>query len=236
MMEHQGSVLFIEDDSSIRRSLRATLTALGFTVGEASNGEEGLLRMQTTEYEAVLLDINMPGIGGMETCRRLRQSFPRAPILMLTVREGEDDKVEALESGADDYITKPFHIRELIARLRVAIRRQRSPVIAADVSFRIGAVLLDPLRHRVEKSGQMISLTPKEFDTLHYLMQHAGQPVTHARLLMAVWGPEYGNEREYLRVIVRQLRVKLEENPSRPKYLLTEPYIGYRFAGNIAED
>jgi two-component system KDP operon response regulator KdpE len=236
MMEHQGSVLFIEDDSSIRRSLRATLTALGFTVGEASNGEEGLLRMQTTEYEAVLLDINMPGIGGMETCRRLRQSFPRAPILMLTVREGEDDKVEALESGADDYITKPFHIRELIARLRVAIRRQRSPAIAADVSFRIGAVLLDPLRHRVEKSGQMISLTPKEFDTLHYLMQHAGQPVIHARLLMAVWGPEYGNEREYLRVIVRQLRVKLEENPSRPKYLLTEPYIGYRFAGNIAED
>jgi two-component system KDP operon response regulator KdpE len=155
---------------------------------------------------------------------------------MLTVREGEDDKVEALEAGADDYITKPFHIREYTARLRAAIRRQRSPVIATDSSSKIGAVLLDFLRHRVEKSGQIVSLTPKEFDTLHYLMQHAGQPVTHARLLMAVWGPGYSNEREYLRVIVRQLRVKLEENPSRPEYLLTEPYIGYRFAESIARD
>lgn len=235
-MEHQGSVLFIEDDSSIRRSLRATLTALGFTVGEANNGEEGLLRMHAMEYEVILLDINMPGIGGMETCRRLRRSFPRVPILVLTVREGEDDKVKALELGADDYITKPFHIRELIARLRAAIRRQRSPAIASDASFKIGAVLLDPLRRRVEKSGRHVVLTPKEFDTLHYLMRHAGQPVTHARLLIAVWGPEYGNEREYLRVIVRQLRVKLEENPSQPKYLLTEPYIGYRFAENLSED
>ena len=235
-MQHQGSILFVEDDSSIRHSLRATLTALGFTVGEARSGEEGLAQMQMTEYDVVLLDINMPGIGGMETCRRLRQNFPRVPILMLTVREGEDDKVQALELGADDYITKPFHIRELIARLRAAIRRYRSPVIATSSSFKIGAVLLDPLRRRVEKSGQPVVLTPKEFDTLHYLIQHAGQPVTHARLLMAVWGPEYGNEREYLRVIVRQLRMKLEDNPSRPKYLLTEPYIGYRFAESISEN
>ena len=138
--------------------------------------------------------------------------------------------------GADDYITKPFQIRELIARLRAAIRRQRSPVITSNSSFQVGAVLLDPLRRRVEKSGQHVVLTPKEFDTLHYLIQHAGQPVAHSRLLMAVWGPEYGNEREYLRVIVRQLRMKLEENPSRPKYLLTEPYIGYRFVESITED
>jgi two-component system KDP operon response regulator KdpE len=235
-VKNQGSVLIVEDDSSIRNSLRATLTALGFTVGEARTGEEGLERMQMTEYEVILLDINMAGIGGMETCRRLRRSFPRVPILMLTVREGEDDKVQALELGADDYITKPFHIRELIARLRAAVRRQRSPLIAPNSSLRIGAVLLDPLRRRVEKSGRHVVLTPKEFDTLHYLIRHAGQPVTHARLLMAVWGPEYGNEREYLRVIVRQLRMKLEENPSRPEYLLTEPYIGYRFAESISKD
>ena len=233
-MEQQGSVLLIEDDFGIRRSLQATLTALGFNVSEAGNGEEGILRMQTTAPDVILLDINMPGIGGMETCGRLRQSFPSVSIFMLTVREGEDDKVKALESGADDYITKPFQIRELVARLRAAIRRQRSPMVAPDVTLKVGAILLDPVRHRVEKSGQSISLTPKEFDTLRYLMAHAGEPVTHLRLLMAVWGPEYGSEREYLRVIVRHLRVKIEDDPSRPRYLLTEPYIGYRFAEDAA--
>ena len=229
MTVQQGSVLLIEDDSGIRRSLHATLTALGFHVAEASNGEEGLLRMQMSSSDVILLDINMPGIGGIETCRRLRRGFPSVPILMLTVRESEDDKVEALESGADDYVTKPFQMRELVARLRASIRRQRSPVVTADVPLNVGAITLDPARHRVEKSGQAINLTPKEFDTLRYLMAHAGQPVTHMRLLIAVWGPEYGNEREYLRVIVRQLRLKIENDPSCPKYLLTEPYIGYRF-------
>jgi len=230
-MKHQGSVLVIEDDLSIRRTLQTTLTALGFTIGEASSGEEGLLHIQTTRYDAILLDINMPGLGGIETCRSLREVSPGVPILMLTVRDSEDDKVEALECGADDYITKPFRIRELIARLRAAIRRQqRSKVHLEDACLKIGEVLLDPLRHRVEKSSKAVALTPKEFDTLYYLMQHAGQPVTHKRLLMAVWGPEFGNEREYLRVIIRQLRLKLENVPSEPQYLLTEPYIGYRFA------
>ena len=219
----------IEDDTSIRRSLRATLTALSFRVGEASSGEEALVQIHTAEYDVVLLDINMPGMGGMETCRRLRRAFSQIPILMLTVREAEDDKVEALESGADDYITKPFHVRELVARLRAAIRRRRSPNISTDTCLRVGAITLDPQRRRVEKAGVLISLTPKEYETLHHLMRHAGQPLTHARLLTAVWGPEYGNEREYLRVIVRQLRVKLEHDPSRPIYLLTEPYVGYRF-------
>ena len=234
-MAQQGSVLLIEDDFGIRRSLQATLTALGFSIAEASTGEEGILLMQMKASDVILLDINMPGIGGMETCRRLRRSFPLVPIFMLTVREGEDDKVEALESGADDYITKPFQIRELVARLRAAIRRLRSPALPTDATLRIGAIQLDPVRHVVEKSGRPVSLTPKEFDTLRYLMTHAGGPVTHLRLLMAVWGPEYGNEREYLRVIVRQLRVKLEDNPSRPEYLLTEPYIGYRFAERIQQ-
>ena len=234
-MDHQGSVLLIEDDSSIRRSLRATLTALCFTVGEASSGEEAFIQFQKVDYDVALLDINMPGIGGMETCRRLRDSFAQIPIIMLTIRESEDDKVEALECGADDYVTKPFHIRELVARLRAAIRRRRLPSKSADPCLRVGVIILDPVRRRVEKAGVPINLTPKEFETLHQLMQHAGRPLTHARLLTAVWGPEYGSEREYLRVIMRQLRMKLEQNPSRPTYLLTEPYIGYRFVEHVRE-
>jgi two-component system KDP operon response regulator KdpE len=228
-MEHQGSVLLVEDDSGIRRSLRATLTALCFTVGEASSGEDAFIQMRKADYDVVLLDINMPGIGGMETCRRLRQSFSHLPIIMLTVRQAEDDKVEALECGADDYVTKPFHVRELVARLRAAIRRRHLPTVSGNPCMKVGAIVLDPVRRRVAKAGVAINLTPKEFETLHHLMRHAGEPLTHARLLTAVWGPEYGNEREYLRVIMRQLRVKLEQDPARPTYLLTEPYIGYRF-------
>jgi len=225
----QGNVLVVEDDPGIRQSLHATLTALGFVIGEASNGEEALMRLRMVNYDAVLLDINMPGIGGIEACRRIRQSFPRLQVIMLTVRDKEDDKVEALDAGADDYVTKPFQIRELSARLRTAIRRSKTSVLPSDSSIIIGAVLLDPIRRRVEKLGQQIHLTPKEFEMLNYLMAHAGRPIPHSRLLASIWGPEYGDEREYLRVIINQLRKKIEDDPANPTYILTESYIGYRF-------
>lgn len=225
----QGRILIVEDDSALRRTLRTTLDALGFDIGEASNGEEALTRLRMVDYEAVLLDINMPGIGGIETCRRIRRAFTRLPILMLTVRDSEDDKVEALESGADDYITKPFQIRELTARIRTAIRRFQAPETPSEMPITIGAIMLDPIRRRVERSGVEVRLTPREFDALHFLMEHSGRPVTHARLLAALRGPGYGDEREYLRVLIGQLRKKLEDNPANPTYLLTDSYIGYRF-------
>ena len=229
MEESQGRLLIVEDDSALRRSLRTTLDVLGFDVGEASNGEDGLVRLRMVDYEAVLLDINMPGIGGIETCRRIRRSYTRIPILMLTVRDSEDDKVEALEAGADDYVTKPFQTRELTARLRSAVRRFRAPETPAQMPLINGVIMLDPVRRRVERSGLEVHLTPREFDALHFLMMHAGRPVTHARLIAALRGPGFGNERAYLRVLVGQLRKKLEDDAADPKYILTDSYIGYRF-------
>lgn len=228
-MEQRWNVLVVEDDAGIRQSLFETLSALGLVIGEAGNGEEAMLRLRMIGYDAVLLDINMPGMGGMEACRRIHHSYPHLPIIMLTVRDEEDDKVEALDAGADDYVTKPFQIRELTARLRSAIRRSKTLPVPPDSPTVIGSVMLDPTRYRVEKQGQEIHLSPKEFEMLRYLMQHAGRPVPHNRLLASIWGPEYGNEREYLRVIINQLRKKIEDDPAHPTYILTESYIGYRF-------
>jgi two-component system, OmpR family, KDP operon response regulator KdpE len=223
------NVLIVEDDAGIRQSLFETLSALGFVVGEAGTGEEALLRLRMIDYDAVLLDINMPGMGGIETCRSIHDSYPRLPVIVLTVRDEEDDKVEALDAGADDYVTKPFQIRELTARLRAAIRRSKTSAVAPDSWIVIGEIMLNPGRHRVEKQGQELHLTPKEFEMLRYLMEHAGRPVPHSRLLISIWGPEYGNEREYLRVLISQLRKKVEDDPARPTYILTESHIGYRF-------
>ena len=228
-MDQRWNVLVVEDDQGIRQSLSETLSALGFVIGEAATGEDALIRLRMVGYDAVLLDINMPGMGGIEACRRMSAAYPRLPIIMLTVRDQEDDKVEALDAGADDYVTKPFQIRELTARLRASIRRsQRSP-LPPHAPTTIGKLTIDPLRYRVEKDGHEIHLSPKEFEMLQYLMQHAGRPVAHARLLVAIWGPEYGNEREYLRVLVSQLRKKIEDNPALPTYILTDSYVGYRF-------
>lgn len=228
-MTKRLNVLIVEDDAGIRQSLFETLTVLGFVIGEASNGEHALLRLRMVDYDAVLLDINMPGMGGIETCRRICHSHPHIPIIMLTVRDEEDDKVEALDAGADDYVTKPFQIRELTARLRSAIRRSKTSTVQSDSTVVIGALRLDPDRHRVEKMGQEVRLTPKEFEMLRYLMEHAGRPIPHNRLLTSIWGAEYGNEREYLRVLINQLRKKIEDDPAHPSYILTESYIGYRF-------
>jgi two-component system KDP operon response regulator KdpE len=226
----QGKVLLVDDDASIRRALYTTLSALGFEIEEASSGEQAVSFVRTERYDAVLLDINMPGVGGIEACRMLRRLTPGLPILMLTVRDSADDKIDALDAGADDYITKPFHVGELTARVRSAVRRSRLAQGESETVIAIGEIELDRERRLVRKSGTLVHLTPKEFDLLCCLMSHAGKPLTHARLLTSVWGTEYGSELEYLRTFVRQLRKKLEDDPARPKYLLTESYVGYRFS------
>jgi two-component system KDP operon response regulator KdpE len=225
----QSRVLLVDDEPSIRRALRTTLSALGCDIEEASGGEQAVSFVHTERYDAALLDINMPGMGGIEACRIIRRLCPRLPILMLTVRDSEDDKIDALDAGADDYVTKPFHVGELLARVRSAVRRSHATQDDTDTVITIGDIDLDFERRLVRKSGKIIHLTPKEFDLLYCLMSHAGKLLTHARLLSSVWGNDYGNEVEYLRTYIRQLRKKLEDNPSRPEYLLTEPYVGYRF-------
>jgi two-component system KDP operon response regulator KdpE len=223
-------ILVVDDESAIRRALRPPLLELGFHVTEASRGEEALQLLRGGNCDAVLLDMNMPGIGGLETLRRIRAFAPRLPILMLTVRDQEEDKVEALELGADDYVTKPFSTRELVARIRSAVRRVRAPARAEDALIEIGEISLDPVKRSVTKSGVPVHLTRKEFDILRCLMSCAGRVVTYAKLLTAVWGADCREEVEYLRTFVRQLRKKIEDDPSNPRYLLTDAYVGYRFA------
>lgn len=235
MNRESSNLLIVDDERSIRLSLRTILSNFGFDIVEAARGEEALALVRSAQFDAVLLDINMPGMGGIEVCRIMRKASPRLPIVMLTVQGGEDRKVEALDAGADDYITKPFQLRELTARLRAAVRRNK---LADDEvrAIQIGDVLLDPDRHLVEKKGQNVHLTPKQFEVLHYLMVNAGRPIPHARLLRSVWGPEYGNELEYLRTFIRQIRMKIEDDPANPRYLLTDSHIGYRFCETAEEE
>ena len=225
----QGSILVVDDATATRRALRVALSGMGFAVVEAARGEEALSLVRVSWFDAVLLDVDMPGMGGVETCRRIRSAIARLPILMLTVMDSEEDKVLALDAGADDYITKPFQLRELAARLRSAVRRRNAQDANMDAPIRHGQLELDPVKYRLQKPGRTIHLTPTEFEMLHYLMVHAGEPIPHARLLKSVWGPEYGNELEYLRTFVRQLRKKIEDDPQNPQYLLTDAYVGYRF-------
>jgi two-component system KDP operon response regulator KdpE len=223
-------ILVVDDEPAIRRALRPPLVELGFQVAEASRGEEALQILRAGSFDAVLLDMNMPGLGGIETLRRIRAFALKLPILMLTVRDQEEDKVEALDMGADDYVTKPFSTRELVARIRTAVRRTRTPDRAEDAPIEVGEIRLDPVRHKVTKRGEEVRLTRKEFDILHCLMSRAGRVVTYAKLLTAVWGADFREEVEYLRTFVRQLRKKIEDDPSSPVYLLTDVYVGYRFA------
>ena len=222
-------ILIVDDEPAIRRGLRTTLNGLGFESFEAARGEEALSLVRTSRFDAILLDLNMPGIGGIETCRRIRQLSPRLPILVISVNDSEDGKVEALDVGADDYITKPFSVKELMARLRASIRRSHMPEERQDAVIAIGDIELDPIRRLVLKSGQPIHLTPKQFDLLRFLMCHSGRPVPHGRLLKFVWGNEYQGELEYLRTFMSQIRKKIEDDPANPKYLLTDAYVGYRF-------
>jgi two-component system KDP operon response regulator KdpE len=224
-----GKILIVDDDPKVRRALHSALHSLGFEVMESPNGEQALKEAKNHKFDVVLLDINMPGMGGIETCRQLRRSALRLQILMLTVRESEEDKIKALDAGADDYVTKPYSVPELTARIRAAIRRATTPVGESSEILVIGEIELDPVRRTVLKAGEPVRLTPKEFELLHYLMAHAGIPVTHARLLHTVWGAEYSQQREYLRTFIHELRKKLETDPASPQYLLTEAYVGYRF-------
>ena len=235
----QNSILVVDDEASLRRTLRSSLSANGFAVEEARNGEEALATMRTHPFDLVLLDINMPGIGGLEACRRIRGDSPRAGIVMITVRDSDDDKVRGLEAGADDYVTKPFKLVELTARLRAVLRRTTAQAAAEPRILEIGNVRIDLERRLCWRDDEEIHLSPREFDLLAFMMKNAGFPLTHVKLLRSIWGPEYGGELEYLRSYVRMLRKKIEADPERPKYILTEPWLGYRFcepaAGRLNE-
>ena len=201
----------------------------GYEVEEARSGEEALQIASERTAEIVLLDVNMPGMGGVEACRRLRSALPTAGIVMITVRDAEEDTVEALEAGADDYITKPFRLRELLARLTAVMRRGRADNPPAAPVLRAGELELDPEHRTVRRAGKELHFSPIEFDLLQYLMRHPDIPIEHSKLLRAIWGPEYGHELEYLRTYIRLIRRKIEEDPARPEYIITEPWQGYRF-------
>jgi two-component system, OmpR family, KDP operon response regulator KdpE len=223
---NSASILVVDDEPQIRRVLRTTLSFRGYTISEVSNGEEAIELAAKLKPHLILLDVNLPGISGIETCREIRRSTD-APIIMLTVRGAERDKVVALDAGADDYVTKPFGIEELLARIRASLRRHPSadalpPFVSKELS-------VDFESRRVTVAGEEVHLAPKEFEVLRHLIANLGKPVTHRRLLQIVWGPEYGEETENLRVVINQLRKKIEKDPSQPKYILTEPWVGYRF-------
>jgi len=221
-----GNILVVDDEPQIRRVLRSTLSSQGYVITDAKSGEEALESFRKERPDLVLLDVNMPGMGGIEACREIRR-ISDAPIIMLTVRNAELDKVSALDAGADDYVVKPFGIEELLARIRAALRRYAPgeampPFVSKDLTIDFEA-------REIVVRGQAVHLTPKEFEVLKYLIANQGKPLAHRRLLQAVWGPDYGEETENLRVVINQLRKKIEANPANPKYILTEPWIGYRF-------
>jgi two-component system KDP operon response regulator KdpE len=221
-----GRILVVDDDPQIRRVMRVTLTGQGYEVDDAKDGEAALDTLRDHRFDLVLLDMNMPGMGGLETCRAIRGQSDIA-IIMLTVRDAESDKVDALDAGADDYITKPYHTPELLARIRAALRRTPS---MQEPSGRLvlGQVQVDFDAREVTAPGRKVRLTPKEFELLRYMAGRANKTVSHRELLQAVWGPDYGDQVDYLRVFVNQLRKKIELTPSSPVYLLTEPWVGYR--------
>lgn len=221
-----AKILVVDDEPQVRRVMKATLTAEGYTISEARNGEEALERFRGEHPDIILLDVNMPRMDGLEACRQIRRTSD-VPIIMLTVRNAERDKVLALDAGADDYVVKPFGIQELLARIRAALRRtlpqdKLAPFVSKDLTIDFAA-------RRVVAGHREVHLTPKEFDVLRQLVANQGKPLTHRRLLQSVWGPDYGDEPEYLRVTINQLRRKIEPDPAHPRFILTEPWVGYRF-------
>jgi two-component system KDP operon response regulator KdpE len=222
-----GRILVVDDDPQIRRVMRVTLTGQGYEVDDVKSGEAAQEKLRDQRFDLVLLDMNMSGMGGLETCRAIREQSEIA-IVMLTVRDSESDKVEALDAGADDYVTKPYNAPELLARIRAALRR--TPWTQGPSGrLTLGSVEVDFDTRHVIARGSDVRLTPKEFDLLRYLVGHANKVLPHRELLQAVWGPDYGDQVDYLRVFVNQLRKKIEAKASSPKYLLTEPWVGYRF-------
>ena len=225
-----GRILVVDDEPQIRRVMRAALSATGYEVSDARSGEEAVEKLGDERFDLILLDVNLPGMSGMDACRVIRREtlVPDVPIIMLTVRNAEKDIVEALDAGADDYVVKPFGTPELLARIRAALRRAPLPQDSAPQRISLKDVEVDFLSRQVTVRGRNVRLTPKEFDLLRYLATHPNKVIAHRELLQAVWGPDYGDEVEYLRVFVNQLRKKIEPQPAKPRYLLTEPWVGYR--------
>jgi two-component system KDP operon response regulator KdpE len=220
-------VLVVDDEVQIRRLLKVALSAHGLEVAEAANGQEGLEQAVNFQPDLVILDMGLPDLDGLEVIRRLRE-WTAVPIIILSVREAEKDKIRALDAGADDYVTKPFSMGEVLARLRVALRHaaktEEEPVLVA------GDISIDLARRQVFVDGKEVRLTPTEYGILKNLAVHAGKILTHRHLLKLIWGEEYAEETHYLRVYVRQLRRKIEPDPAQPRYILTEPGVGYRLA------
>ncbi len=227
------NTLIVDDEASFRRVLRTSLTQSGFAINEAQSGEEAVAILSKDAFDLVLLDINMPGIGGVEACRVIRAHSAKIGIVMVTVQDGESEMVRALEAGADDYITKPIRFRELVARLRAVVRRLHIDDADEPTLLQAGDLELDINRRLFWRQGEVVHLTPTEFDLLALLMKNQGTPVTHTKLLRSIWGPEYGTELDYLRSFVKALRQKIERDPAKPKYIVTEPWLGYRFCNPL---
>ena len=219
-------ILAVDDEPAILRALTVALRARGFDVVAASTGQEAIDRCATEDPAAVVLDLGLPDIDGIDVIRRIR-TWSDVPIIVLTAEGADERKVAALDDGADDYVTKPYSTPELLARLRVALRHRAAASPAAGGVIEVGQLRVDLARHRVELDGEHIALTPKEFDFLALLARHAGRVLTHRTILHEVWGPEYGDETQYLRVYASQLRKKLRDDPARPR-VVTEPGVGYR--------
>jgi len=230
-MSSQPHVLVIDDEPQILRALRTILSANQFQVSTASRGEEGLALAAAQPPDLIILDLSLPDIDGVEVCSRLRE-WTQVPIIVLSVRDSERDKVNALDRGADDYLTKPFGIQELLARIRVALRHSVQKAGSTQAVIVAGTIAIDLVKHIVTRDGEEVKLTATEFKLVAYLAAHTGRVLTHQAILSNVWGSQEIDRVEYLRVFMRQLRKKLEENPDEPKYLVTEAGIGYRFIGD----
>jgi two-component system, OmpR family, KDP operon response regulator KdpE len=225
---HFTTILVVDDEPQIRRVLRATLSSNGYEVIEAKSGQEAVEMAVAERPDLILLDVNMPGMSGLETCSKMRLSFD-GPIIMVTVRNTERDKIAALDAGADDFVVKPFAIGELLARIRAALRRSNAEQSLPAIE--LPELSIDFEKRSVDVRGLRVHLAPKEFEVLRFLIIHKGKPVTHKRLLQTVWGPDHGGETEILRVVISQLRKKIEKDATHPVYILTEPWMGYRFQG-----
>ena len=221
-------VLVVDDEPQITRVLKTVLSSQGYDVRTAPEGESALANFKEWSPELVITDLYMPHMDGVELCRRIR-AISNVPIIVLSVKGEERTKVDALDSGADDYVTKPFGIDELMARVRAALRRSGGPATQEPASFEAGDFRIDMDARRVHTRGNEVRLTPKEFDLFVYMARHPNLVLTHAALLEAVWGQASQEQPEYLRVFMGQLRKKLEPDPSNPRYLVTEPWVGYRF-------
>jgi two-component system KDP operon response regulator KdpE len=233
-MSRPSRILLVDDETSIQRALVPLLRSRGYEVDGAATAADALAAIEAAVPDLVILDLGLPDLDGLDVCARVRARWD-VPIIVLSARGAEPQKVAALDRGADDYVTKPFGPEELLARVRAALRRTLSADESGTGRLVRGDLTIDFDRHRVYRQDQEIRLTPKEFDLLALLAGHAGQVLTHRTILKAIWGPNAVNQPEHLRVLTGQLRKKIEPDPTRPRYLLTEPWVGYRFADAPAE-